>query len=331
MPLFQIGYRRYEGTRTSTFVRWWPITRSGVTIAWRSKLLRRLVYVSFVPFLYFGWIFFLIGRITDPSASGGSEGIDMIISEMMGPEILRQLKEDPTQIRSAVWSIVFATFGTNFQLLIGGLVAAIVGPRLVANDIQSKSFLIYFSRPISRLDYILGKLGVLIAMLAAVTLVPSAALYAISILFSPSIDTLVQTAPVALSMGLASLGTIIPAALLALAVSSMTSRPRFATAVWIVICVFGPIAHGVLQQTKGLADSSWTFLLSLPHSVRALQLGLYDVEGQVGVLQLERGMDQVIRSLTVDNSPTTAAIWLGSLSILSLLLLFRRADAPTRI
>ena len=66
MPLFHIGYRRYEGERTPHALRWWPITRTGVAIAWRSKLLRRLVFVSFLPFLYFGWVFFVIGRVTDP-------------------------------------------------------------------------------------------------------------------------------------------------------------------------------------------------------------------------------------------------------------------------
>ena len=69
MPLFQIGYRRYEGANgRRTRLRWWPITRTGLAIAWRSKLLRRLVFVSFLPFLYFGWVFFVIGRITDPGS-----------------------------------------------------------------------------------------------------------------------------------------------------------------------------------------------------------------------------------------------------------------------
>ena len=33
MPLFEIGYRRYEGERTSHWTRWWPITRTGLAIA----------------------------------------------------------------------------------------------------------------------------------------------------------------------------------------------------------------------------------------------------------------------------------------------------------
>ena len=82
MPLFQIGYRRYEGKRTPHLLRWWPITRTGVSIAWRSKLLRRLVFVSFLPFLYFGWVFFVIGRITAANAlskKGSRENVAALI------------------------------------------------------------------------------------------------------------------------------------------------------------------------------------------------------------------------------------------------------------
>ena len=37
-----------------------------------------------------------------------------------------------------------------------------------------------------------------------------------------------------------------------------------------------------LNWALGLRDNGWTFLLSLPHTVRTLQLGLYDVEGRAG-------------------------------------------------
>ena len=127
MPLFQIGYRRFEGERTSHAVRWWPITRTGMAMAWRSKLLRRLVFVSFLPFLYFGWVFFVIGRLTDPGTDPNAP-FYMMAREMFGEGLVNQLHADPTVIRSAVWSMVFATFGTFYQLLMAGLVAAIAGP-----------------------------------------------------------------------------------------------------------------------------------------------------------------------------------------------------------
>jgi ABC-type transport system involved in multi-copper enzyme maturation permease subunit len=330
MPLFQIGYRRYEGRRTSHALRWWPITRTGLTIAWRSKLLRRLVFVSFLPFLYFGWVFFLIGRATDPATGGGQDAVNEIVTNVLGGQIVQQLRDDPAVIRSAVWAMVFAMFG-NVQLLIGGLVAAIVGPPLIATDMRSRAFLIYFGRPVSRLDYVIGKAGVMVALLAAVTLLPSLVLYALSILFSPSIDTLLQTAPIALTVLLASLGAVVPATLIVLVISSLTRQPRFATASWIAICFFGPIAHGVLSQTRALSENTWTYLLSLPHTIRALQLGLYDVAERVEVLGIGHQVDDIVASLSSPNPPGRAAAALAVVSVLCLLVLLRRVDAPTRI
>ena len=56
-----------------------------------------------------------------------------------------------------------------------------------------------------------------------------------------------------------------------------SQRSRNLTA--LVVCLFGPLTHGILQQTRGLRDTGWTFLVSLPHTVRTFQLGLYDVVG----------------------------------------------------
>ena len=108
--------------------------------------------------------------------------------EVLGPQLHRQLQEDPSQIRSAVWSLVFAMFALRIQLLFGVLVTAIVGPSLISRDIRTRAFLIYFARPISPLDYVMGKSGILLGMLATVSLIPSLVLYVLSILFSPSVD-----------------------------------------------------------------------------------------------------------------------------------------------
>jgi ABC-type transport system involved in multi-copper enzyme maturation permease subunit len=331
MPLFQVGYRRYEGTRTPHWLRWFPITRAGLTISLRSKLLRRLVFVSFLPFLYFGWVFFVIGRITDPNLDASQGSLYDIAQDMFGVAMADSMARDPGAVRSAVWASVFAMFGSFFQLLLLGIVCALAGPSLVANDLRSRAFLIYFSRPISRADYILGKAGVLIALLASVTLLPSLLLYVLSILFSPSLDTIQQTLPVAGSIVAANLVTIVPASLIVLALSSLTRQPRFAAAAWAVICFFGPVAHNVLQFTTGLEGSSWTFLLSLPHTARALQLGLYDVGGRTSELALRGDLQDFVQTLSSTESPLVAASWLAFVSALSVFVLSRRVDAPTRI
>ena len=115
------------------------------------------------------------------------------------------------------------------------------------------------------------------------------------------------------------------------ALSSLTRQPRFATAAWFVVCLFGPLAHLILQETRGLRDAGWTFLLSFPHTVRTLQLGLYDVAGRVENLAFDGDIPEIVDGLTTDNSPVLAAVWLGLLSVACVLLLLRRVDAPTRI
>jgi len=137
--------------------------------------------------------------------------------------------------------------------------------------------------------------------------------------------------PVAGSIVLATLGTIVPAALILLVLSSLTRQPRFATVMWFVVCLFGPLTHMILQQTRGLRDNAWTYLLSLPHTVRALQLGLYDVQGRAAQLEVRGDINEMVRGLTTSDSPLRAGIWLGMLSIASVLILLRRVDAPTRI
>jgi len=330
MPLFQIGYRRFEGERTSHARRWWPITRTGLSIAWRSKLLRRLVFVSFLPFLYFGWVFFVIGRITDPGTDPNLPFYELA-REFLGDHVVEKLHDDPGLIRSSVWTMVFGYFGTYFQLYMAGLVAAVAGPPLIANDLRTRAFLIYFARPVSRLDYVIGKTGVLVALLASVTLLPSLLLYSLSILFSPSLDTIIQTLPVAAKIVLATMGTIVPAALILLVLSSITRQPRFATITWFVICLFGPLTHIILQETRGLRDNGWTFLMSLPHTVRTFQLGVYDVEKSADDLGLSGDFRDIVDGLTTSNSALRAGVWLAMISVICVLILLRRVDSPTRI
>ena len=312
MPLFELGYRRYAGRRTRERLRWWPIAREGLTLAWRSKLLRRLVLVAYLPILYFGPVFFAIGRITDPSTDLGRGPWRELAEEALSREVVARLREDPTAVRSAVWALVFTLFASSIQLILAGLVAAIVGPPLISQDLRSKAFLLYFSRPISRVDYLLGKAGTLAALLGTVTLGPSLTLYALSIVFSPSLQTVLHTAPVLLVL------------------SSLTTQARFAAAAWAVICAFGVMFHHVIKATHGLADATWPRLFSLGETVRAAQLATFDVAGRFEAVPGARLLPMV-RDLSAGAGGGEAATFLLLLCTACLVLLLRRVGAPTRI
>ncbi len=50
-----------------------------------------------------------------------------------------------------------------------------VGPNLISQDLRFNAIPLYFSRPVRRFDYFLGKLGVIATFLAAVSIVPAVA------------------------------------------------------------------------------------------------------------------------------------------------------------
>jgi ABC-2 type transport system permease protein len=67
---------------------------------------------------------------------------------------------------------LFFSYGLRCQGLLAFLFAVLVGPGLIAPDLADNALPLYLSRPISRGEYVLGKLTVLGAALSAVTWVP---------------------------------------------------------------------------------------------------------------------------------------------------------------
>jgi ABC-2 type transport system permease protein len=70
----------------------------------------------------------------------------------------------------------FFFYGVKTQGYFAFLLAVLVGPGLVAPDLANNALPLYLSRPLTRAEYVLGKLTVLLTLLSAVTWVPMAAL-----------------------------------------------------------------------------------------------------------------------------------------------------------
>lgn len=330
MPLFEIGYRRYEGRRTSPRMRWWPITRGGLIIAWRSKLLRWLVVSAYLPLLYLGLVFFALARITDPSTELPAGFLRGLAESTLGRMLVERLHSDPTAIRTAVWAVIFTGFCSTFQLMLAALVAAVAGPPAISQDLRSRAFLLYFSRPVSSTDYLLGKAGTLAVLIGMVTLVPSLLAYLLSIAFSPSLETVRHTAPVLIDLVLSSVYVIVPTTLVVLLFSSLTKQARFATAAWAILLSFGVMFHHAIGAARNMNQADWPRLLSLAETVREAQLAVFDLGGRMAAVP-GLGLTSVPRAFAVGPGGAQAQLFLAGLSLVCVLLLLRRVGAPTRI
>ncbi len=89
----------------------------------------------------------------------------------------------PQDFRAAVWTIAYSYF-FKAELLFSLLLVLLVGPNLVSRDLRFNALPLYFSRPLRRIDYFLGKLGVIGFFLAATVVVPAVVAYLLGVAFS---------------------------------------------------------------------------------------------------------------------------------------------------
>jgi ABC-type transport system involved in multi-copper enzyme maturation permease subunit len=331
VPVHELGYRAWSGPLTGPWLRWLAITRTGIALGLRSKLLRRLMFLTVAPLFYFGPLFFAVALVTDPGFEGNAWSRE-VVQEFLGQRSYAKFVDDPNALRAEVWSVIFVTLQSYFQLVLCLVVTAIVAPPLVSRDVRSKAFLIYFSKPITRADYLVGKAGVAIAFLFWFTLLPALLLYLLSIAFAPSIDVVAQTAGMVPKIVAASLTICVPLATIALFLSSLTRDERFAAFGWILLLVFGEIAFQALDLTSEFHGAQWLVMFSLRKSIVVALSGVYDA---VSIFdqppELMHRIGEPAFSTPTTYSSALAFAWLAFLSAAAVTGLLRRVSAPTRI
>lgn len=155
MAVHKRGYQRFQGPYTGYLERLLAYPR----YAWRRLFERRLVVIAtivamFWPLLCGLFIYF-------------SNNL-----EMLG---LPQTHDGPFGMFH-VDGRFFVVF-MNGQAITAVLLAALAGPGLIAPDVANNGLQLYFSRPLSRFDYVLARMLVLAGLLSAITWIPGLALF----------------------------------------------------------------------------------------------------------------------------------------------------------
>ena len=190
MPIHDLGYRPWNGKLTPPSTRWAVIARTGARRVWQSAWIRRIVFFAWLPLL----MLILIFLGFEFAAGGGpvSQQITLNISRDMfdiqdlprlpGAEATEALQSR----RHDFWLMILSNylrFPQGFALV---LTVGLIAPRLISEDASSRAFLFYFSRPLSRLEYILGKFITVSLFLAAITMLPALCMYVIAIALAAS-------------------------------------------------------------------------------------------------------------------------------------------------
>jgi ABC-2 type transport system permease protein len=281
MPILDQGYQHWNGRLAGHAWRWLTITRQGARAQLKNRWVWGVILAATLPafilclFLMFWGLFEQKSSLLTP-----------LLFLFQGlPE---QLRAGPRGFRTEFWTIAFSEF-LDVELFFSMVLVLLVGPELISQDLRFNAMPLYLSRPVRRIDYFAGKLGVIGVYLGAVTIVPIVLAFALGYGFS--LDPLVVRDTWRVLAGALAFGAIVvfSAGTLMLAISSLSRNSRHVGAIWVGLWVVSGVASTVLEQT---IHRDWCPLLSYTGNLNRLREALLDSPaawGKVNALFLAGG------------------------------------------
>jgi ABC-type transport system involved in multi-copper enzyme maturation permease subunit len=216
-----------------------------------------MLLFAWLPAVWFGVGFFMWEQsLLYPE---WRDGLSLFLRRMPRIDSLMQAMEgyetgNPQEARHAVWAWLLLSFFRYPQGLLMVLVVGLIAPSLISQDIRSRAFLLYFSRPLTRREYILGKSATVWAYLLMISTVPALGLYFLGVLLSPNLDVVWETWDLPLRILVASAVLVIPTGSLALCISSMTQETRYAGFAWFAVWILGWFTYGTMTAADAFSS-----------------------------------------------------------------------------
>ena len=225
MPIHDQGYRRYGGLRGQRRG-WWVIASTTI----RAQIRRRRV----IALLLAAWLPFLVRAVLLYVAANFQQARFLAAT----PQVFREFLD---------WQNIFVFF-----------VTILIGAGLIADDRRTNALQIYLSKPLTRLEYVVGKLAVLGAFLAFVTWLPAILLLFLQMMFAGSTQFVSDNLFLIPAITLFCLLQVLVSALAVLALSSLSKSRRFVSILYAGIIFFTQAVQQALVRTTG--SRSWALI-----------------------------------------------------------------------
>lgn len=252
MAVYKKTYRPYEGRLTPGWSRFLVIPR----YAFREMKGKRILSSYFSATFIYPLICLLIIYVQHNASALGLLGVGM-----------------QQGVRGLI--AINATFFMNllgWQSMLALFLAAFVGPGLVSPDLANNALPLYLARPFSRVEYVLGKMSVLLILMSLMTWVPGLLCFALEG-YLEGWPWVTANARLAYGMFFAAWIWILVLALLALALSAWVKWKPAAGGlmfgVFFVAAAFGAVINSV-QRTR------WGSIFNVGHLVGVVWLNLFE-------------------------------------------------------
>jgi ABC-2 type transport system permease protein len=233
VPIHDQSYRHYGGSRQPAARAWLVIARSGIKQFLRRRPMIGILFGSWIQLMVRLAMFYVAESYTQAQA-------------LLGPsaQVFRQFLEQQ-----------------NFFVF---LIAVYVGSGLIAQDRKANALQIYLSKPLTRLDYIAGKMAILATYLLFVTWVPAMLLLVGQILLSGSLEFARANLVLFPAITVFAFLEVFIVCCAVLALSSLTTSTRYVAVMFAGVMFFSDAIFLTLRMVTGTTAVSWvSFTASL--------------------------------------------------------------------
>jgi ABC-2 type transport system permease protein len=225
MPIFDQGYQHWSGELSGHGWRWLAISRQGVRAAMKTRWLRQLTFLAWTPALSLAGVLCLWGLLERRSSVVANMWIYL-------PLIDPRIRADPKHYRVVIWTLAYSYF-LAIEIRLAMLMILGFVPSLIGQDLRFNALPLYFSRPLRRIDYFIGKLGVIGGFLGMVVIGPAVVAYILGLLFSLDWTIFRDTLPILFGAIAFGLVVTLSAGMLVLALSSLSRSSRYTALAWL--------------------------------------------------------------------------------------------------
>lgn len=225
-PIHDQGYRRYGGARAPHGYAWAVIAKAGLRTFIGKKTFLGLLLLAWLPFF------------------------------ARGLQIYASVNLPQAQFLAAT-PAMFKDFLDQQDLFVF-FIAVYVGAGLIANDRRANALQIYLSKPLTRGEYIFGKLAILLTFLLLITWIPAMVLLIVQVLFAGSFAFLVDNFYLFPAVTLKAFLQAITVSTAMLALSSLSNSSRYVGILYAGVIFLTQAIYGVLAGVTG--DNWWAWV-----------------------------------------------------------------------
>ena len=256
MPIHTQDYRHWKGSlKPRDYTRWWVIAKAELKLLAQRKIVRLIVAIPPVIYILVHAILIYMFNYL--------QGSPFPFDEIDGGFFQKFL-----------FSI--HPFPSAFLI---ALVVIFGGAGLIADDLKNNTLSLYLSKPISWIDYLIGKFVVVGVLLGCMTLIPGLLLFLEHVLLTDT-PFLKENYWLIFSIIVYSVIVTTITSLLILLFSSLTTNSRYATIGFCAVWFGLPVIHRILKE---IIPSSKVALVSVWANFDRLGNALFGLESSYNI------------------------------------------------